>query len=119
MWKRLTAAIATTLAWGVRGYQLAVSPLLPPSCRFTPTCSNYTIEALERRGLFTGSYLAVRRLLRCHPFHPGGYDPVERPGNQADQAGHMAGCTDQAGHADQADQADRTISRTTRFTTLG
>ena len=103
MWKRLTAAVATTLAWGVRGYQLAVSPLLPPSCRFTPTCSNYTIEALERRGLIAGSYLAARRLLRCHPFHPGGYDPVERTGNQADQA----------------DQADRTISRTTRFTTLG
>ena len=118
MWKRLTAAIATTLAWGVRGYQLAVSPLLPPSCRFTPTCSNYTIEALERRGLFAGSYLAARRLLRCHPFHPGGYDPVERTGNQADQA-DLAGCTGQAGQADQADQAGRTISRTTRFTTLG
>lgn len=80
MWKRLTAAIATALAWVVRGYQHAVSPFLPPSCRFTPTCSNYTIEALKRRGPFAGSYLAVRRLLRCHPFHPGGYDPVERPG---------------------------------------
>ncbi len=116
MWKRLTAAIATTLAWGVRGYQLAVSPLLPPSCRFTPTCSNYTIEALERRGLFAGSYLAARRLLRCHPFHPGGYDPVDRPGNQAE---HLAGCMDQADQEGHADQADHTICRTTRFTTPG
>ena len=79
MWKRLTTAITTTLVWGVRGYRLAVSPHLPPSCRFTPTCSKYAIEALERKGLFVGSYLAIRRLLRCHPFHPGGYDPVERP----------------------------------------
>ena len=80
MWKRLTTAITTTLVWGVRGYQLAVSPLLPPSCRFTPTCSKYAIEALERKGPFNGTWLAVRRLLRCHPFHPGGFDPVERPG---------------------------------------
>ncbi len=79
MWKRLTRAITTTLVWGVRGYRLAVSPLLPPSCRFTPTCSKYTIEALESKGLFVGTRMAVWRLLRCHPFHPGGYDPVERP----------------------------------------
>ena len=79
MRKRLTTAITTTLVWGVRGYRLAVSPHLPPSCRFTPTCSKYAIEALERKGLFVGTCLAIRRLLRCHPFHPGGYDPVERP----------------------------------------
>ncbi len=79
MWKRLTTALASTLVWGVRGYQFAVSPFLPPSCRFTPTCSKYAIEALERRGPFAGTGLAVLRLLRCHPFHPGGYDPVERP----------------------------------------
>ncbi len=78
MWKRLTTAITTALVWGVRGYRLAISPLLPPSCRFTPTCSNYAIEALERKGLFTGIRMAAWRLLRCHPFHPGGYDPVER-----------------------------------------
>ena len=82
MWKRLTTAITTTLVWGVRGYRLAVSPHLPPSCRFTPTCSKYAIEALERKGLFVGTCLAIRRLLRCHPFHPGGYDPVERPASQ-------------------------------------
>lgn len=79
MWKRLTTAITTTLIWGVRGYRLAISPLLPPSCRFTPTCSKYAIEALESKGLFAGTRMAAWRLLRCHPFHPGGYDPVERP----------------------------------------
>ena len=96
MWKRLTTAITTTLVWGVRGYRLAVSPLLPPSCRFTPTCSNYAIEALERKGLFAGTYLAVRRLLRCHPFHPGGYDPVERPASQEGSEG-QEGSASQAG----------------------
>jgi putative membrane protein insertion efficiency factor len=61
----------------IRGYQLAVSPLLPPSCRFTPTCSEYTMEAIKKYGALRGSYLGARRLLRCHPFHPGGYDPVK------------------------------------------
>jgi len=60
----------------VRLYQLLLSPLLPPSCRFSPTCSAYAIEALRTHGAFVGSWLAARRLLRCHPFHPGGYDPV-------------------------------------------
>jgi uncharacterized protein len=60
----------------VRLYQLLLSPLLPPSCRFTPTCSAYAIEALRTHGAFYGSWLSMRRLLRCHPFHPGGYDPV-------------------------------------------
>ena len=84
MWKRLTPAITTALIWGVRAYRLVVSPLLPPSCRFTPTCSKYAIEALERKGLFTGTRMAVWRLLRCHPFHPGGFDPVERPAGTAE-----------------------------------
>ncbi len=60
----------------IRGYRLALSPLLPPSCRFQPTCSQYALEAIERFGPARGSWLALRRLLRCHPFHPGGYDPV-------------------------------------------
>lgn len=60
----------------VRGYQLFISPLLPPACRYTPSCSQYALEALERHGAWRGSYLAVRRLLRCHPFRAGGYDPV-------------------------------------------
>ena len=87
MWKRLTTAITTALIWGVRGYRLLISPLLPPSCRFTPTCSQYAIEALENKGLFTGTRMAVWRLLRCHPFHPGGYDPVERPAGPAGSDG--------------------------------
>lgn len=60
----------------VRGYQIAISPLLPPACRYTPTCSQYALEALDRHGALKGSWLAVRRLARCHPFRPGGFDPV-------------------------------------------
>ncbi len=60
----------------VRFYQVAISPGLPPSCRFTPSCSQYAIEALDRHGAIRGSWLAVRRLARCHPWNPGGVDPV-------------------------------------------
>jgi len=60
----------------VRLYQRVVSPLLPPACRFYPSCSTYAIQALERHGALRGSLLAARRLGRCHPFHPGGIDPV-------------------------------------------
>ena len=57
-------------------YQKLLSPWLPPSCRYTPTCSQYAREALLKHGLFRGLLLAARRLSRCHPFHAGGYDPV-------------------------------------------
>ncbi len=60
----------------VRAYQKLVSPLLPPACRFYPSCSSYAATAIERHGPVKGSYLAARRLLRCHPFHAGGIDPV-------------------------------------------
>jgi putative membrane protein insertion efficiency factor len=61
----------------IRSYQKYISPLKPNrSCRFYPTCSQYAIDALSRYGVLKGSYLAVRRILKCHPFHPGGYDPV-------------------------------------------
>ncbi|MFC4804541.1 membrane protein insertion efficiency factor YidD [Filifactor villosus] len=60
----------------IRGYQLFISPMKPPSCRFCPTCSAYSIEAIEKHGILRGGYLAVRRILKCHPFHEGGYDPV-------------------------------------------
>src|SRR5919204_6246998 len=60
----------------VRAYQLAISPLLPPACRYYPSCSAYAIEALERHGALRGGWLALRRVGRCHPFRPGGYDPV-------------------------------------------
>lgn len=61
----------------IRLYQLLISPLLPPSCRFTPTCSQYAIDAIEIHGLLHGTYLACRRVLRCHPLNRGGYDPVK------------------------------------------
>jgi len=60
----------------IRLYRLVVSPVLPPACRFLPTCSAYAMEAIERHGAAKGAWLAMRRLLRCHPFHAGGYDPV-------------------------------------------
>ena len=60
----------------VRGYQVALSPLLPSSCRYYPTCSHYAIEALEKHGALRGGWLALKRIGRCHPFRPGGYDRV-------------------------------------------
>jgi hypothetical protein len=69
----------------VRAYQLMLSPVLPPSCRFLPTCSDYAIEALAEHGPLRGSALAVRRLARCHPWGGSGYDPV-RPHSSAGMA---------------------------------
>ena len=60
----------------LRGYKWAISPLLPPACRYVPTCSDYAMEAVERYGLFRGGLKATARVLRCHPFVKGGYDPV-------------------------------------------
>ena len=60
----------------VRFYQIAISPLKPPTCRFTPTCSSDALEALKRYGLFKGGMLAIRRIMRCHPWGGSGYDPV-------------------------------------------
>jgi uncharacterized protein len=60
----------------IRAYQLLLSPLLPSACRFWPTCSRYSYEAFERHGLCRGTRMTLCRLARCHPFHPGGYDPV-------------------------------------------
>jgi putative membrane protein insertion efficiency factor len=60
----------------VRLYQVTIGPVLPPSCRFYPSCSVYALGALAKYGLLKGSYLSARRLMRCHPFHPGGVDPV-------------------------------------------
>lgn len=61
----------------IRFYQIVISPILPASCRYTPTCSQYAIEALQKYGPFTGSFLALKRILSCNPFGGSGYDPVK------------------------------------------
>lgn len=60
----------------IRAYQWWIRPLLPPACRFAPTCSTYALEAIQRHGLIQGGWLSLGRLCRCHPYHPGGFDPV-------------------------------------------
>jgi hypothetical protein len=81
--------VRAVLLGAVRGYRRFVSPLLRPRCRFHPSCSAYAEEALRRYGAARGTWLAVRRVGRCQPFHPGGYDPV--PENVAGHAPRRAG----------------------------
>ncbi|MBR4443860.1 MAG: membrane protein insertion efficiency factor YidD [Clostridia bacterium] len=64
------------LLWLIRFYRASISPLFPACCRYTPTCSQYALEAVQKYGALKGGYLALRRILRCHPLHKGGYDPV-------------------------------------------
>ncbi len=66
----------TALVWVIRAYQYSISPLIGPSCRFFPSCSEYAVEAVSRHGVVRGGWLALRRVGRCHPWHPGGFDPV-------------------------------------------
>ncbi len=73
---KLTEIPGKTVVALLRGYKYVVSPLLPPACRFTPTCSVYAVEAVEKHGVLRGSLLALWRILRCHPFSKGGFDPV-------------------------------------------
>ncbi len=69
--------MTTTLIYCIRAYQIFVSPLLPPNtCRFTPTCSSYAIDAIRKYGPAKGTWRALKRLGKCHPFHPGGHDPA-------------------------------------------
>lgn len=75
-------SIGSLLKAGVKGYRYAISPMLGCHCRFYPSCSEYALEALNTHGAAKGSYLTLRRLLKCHPLHPGGYDPV--PDNAID-----------------------------------
>ena len=74
--KVIGKAISSVLILPIRFYQWGISPLLPSSCRYTPTCSHYAIEALQRHGPFKGSWLAVKRILRCTPWGGCGHDPV-------------------------------------------
>jgi len=87
--------VSRVLIGALRFYKKFISPLLPPRCRFAPSCSEYAMEAIETHGALMGSYYAVRRLLKCHPFHPGGYDPVPPPRSR--RGGAMGGRPEQAG----------------------
>ncbi|QKG85824.1 membrane protein insertion efficiency factor YidD [Kroppenstedtia pulmonis] len=62
--------------WLIRLYQRYISPLTPPTCRFAPTCSRYGLIAISRYGFWRGGWMTLKRIVKCHPFHPGGYDPV-------------------------------------------
>ena len=84
----MNSAAQLVLLQFLRGYKWLLSPLLPPSCRYVPTCSEYAMEAVERCGVLRGAALSVWRVLRCHPFVKGGYDPVVRSN----------GCTKISGH---------------------
>ncbi|MEL6833304.1 MAG: membrane protein insertion efficiency factor YidD [Bacteroidota bacterium] len=68
----------------IRFYQYAISPLIGPRCRFQPTCSHYAIEAIQEWGIFKGTWLALKRIFKCHPWGPWGYDPVPKKGERQD-----------------------------------
>ena len=77
----------------IRGYQRFISPLFPPSCQYYPTCSNYSVQAIQKHGAIKGSIMGISRILRCHPFVKGGYDPVPeqfsiRRNNKEDEHNH-------------------------------
>lgn len=80
---RCAERLAVWATWLLRGYRRYVSPLLGCHCRFHPTCSRYALDALVAHGVWRGTWLAVRRLLRCHPLHLGGFDPVPPGGREA------------------------------------
>lgn len=75
--KEINALLSKLCIYLIKFYQKYISPLLGPNCRFYPTCSQYSIQAFTKYGLFKGMYLSIKRVLKCHPFHPGGYDPLK------------------------------------------
>ncbi|EQK71299.1 TPA: membrane protein insertion efficiency factor YidD [Clostridioides difficile] len=75
--KEISKHLSNLCIYLVRFYQKYISTLKGPTCRFYPTCSQYSIEAFKKYGFVKGMYLTIRRLLKCHPFHPGGYDPLK------------------------------------------
>lgn len=96
----------TLLIGFIQVYRKLISPLLPPSCRFQPTCSAYALEAISTWGVAKGSWLALRRISRCHPFHPGGFDPVPTPTHEVGQGGpeqtHLDDVHSSSTHQDQS-----------------
>jgi len=80
---------STVLIAPIRFYQLYISPARPPTCRYYPTCSQYAVEALQLHGALRGSWLATRRLPRCHPWHAGGADPVPEPKTRRERGGRL------------------------------
>jgi len=74
--KTITKILAIPFIWLVRFYQAAISPFLPPSCRYSPTCSQYTLEALKKHGIFKGGWLSLKRIASCNPWGGHGHDPV-------------------------------------------
>lgn len=76
---KISCVLQRTLILLIRVYQILISLILRPACRFYPSCSEYALQSIQQRGCFKGIYFTLRRLLRCHPWHPGGYDPVPTP----------------------------------------
>ena len=68
--------LSKTIIYLIKGYQYFISPMFAPHCRFSPTCSQYAIQAVQQHGVIKGTYLATKRISKCHPFHEGGFDPV-------------------------------------------
>jgi len=92
--KPLVKIVAFSLRVVVRGYQLLISPVLAGTCRYQPTCSGYALEALEKHGPASGSWLALKRILRCHPWGGHGYDPVPEPcSHSLDPRPHADACS--------------------------
>lgn len=104
----------TIMLWLIKIYQYTISPLLGPRCRFYPSCSNYALEAIEMYGPFKGGWLAIKRISRCHPFNPGGIDPV--PGTEdryrEDQTVNTSCQCGHEHHDHDATQANTPINRT-------